>query len=678
MFFKKISAFFNITKNKIKTVVAKNPRKAKRIFTAAYCILLPICYEFLLRLRTEGDFNLRFFYIVMLSIPVGAFLFLLTGLFNKTVNKIVFNLFSVIIALYFIAQTIFFTVFRGFFSISSVAMGGDAVANFGDQTISAAIEAIPTIIMLLLVAIITIVMSASKLLCFDKMSIKHKLINVGSIFSLHIICLLILLVGGTEPYSMHYYYHSDATITDSSIMNLGVITTTRLELQHALLRDFYTETVDTSITMVDQKFYSEDVYNVIEDIDLNDILKKQKDHNEATYVTAYFAEREPTKKNEYTGYFKDKNLITICAESYSPYLIDPEITPTLYKLSHEGFVFNNFYNSFESNTTNGEYTFCMGMFPDLSRSKEDGSFIASKDNELPFVLANMFNSVNADTYAYHNFVGTYYSRYLTHPNMGYDVFVTPDNGMDIAPTWPSSDYDMMVESIDDYINSGNQFHAYYMTFSGHYQYNWQNVMDAKNRGKVKDLEYSEKVKCYIAGNLELEKALTYLVDRLEEAGIADDTVIVLTADHYPYGLSDENYNELAGFEVDKNFEMYRSSFICWNGGMEKPVVVDDLCSTIDILPTLLNLFGFRYDSRFIMGRDILSDSPEVAIISNHSFITQNFRFDAVNNKDISHLEDKSIDEELVDEWKKYVSECIAISKDILDTNYYQYIIPYLK
>ena len=112
-----------------------------------------------------------------------------------------------------------------------------------------------------------------------------------------------------------------------------------------------------------------------------------------------------------------------------------------------------------------------------------------------------------------------------------------------------------------------------MTFSGHYQYNWDNAMSAKNHDAVKDLPYSEPVKAYIACNLELENALTYLMQRLEQAGVADKTCIVLTNDHYPYGLTEDEYNELAGREMDLTFEKYRNSFICYVPGLSENIRV---------------------------------------------------------------------------------------------------------
>lgn len=645
----------------------------KRYLTLLSCILLPCIYEFLLRLFTIGKVDFRFLYVVLFAVPFGGFIFLFTMAFGKKANKIIFNIINAILIVYFISQLVYFIIFKTFFSFSQIAMGGEAIMTFTDQTLHALFEAAVPVAIYIAFLVAVIIITKKDILQFGKIDFKGIILTCIGICAVHLLCLGILLIGGTEPYSMHDTYHSNDTSTKNSVANFGVLVTTRLEIQHLLFKGLYeSPAVDTSVP-IEWIEYSSDEYNVM-DIDFNEIVKKSGNNADVAVLAQLLANREPTKKNEYTGYFEGKNLITICAESFSPYLIDEERTPALYRLTQGGFIFENFYNSYDAVTTNGEYTYCMGMFPDLSRSKADNSFIESADNTLPFTLANQFNSVDADTYAYHNFNSTYYSRYLSHPNMGYEVFKTPDNELDIAPTWPSSDYDMMLKSVDDYIYSGNQFHAYYMTFSGHYQYNWENYMDAKNKSLVKDLDYSEAVKCYIAGNMELEFALQYLLERLEEAGIADDTVIVLTTDHYPYGLLDSEYNELAGFEVDKNFEMYRSSFICWNGAMEgdKAVRIDDYCSTIDILPTLLNLFGFEYDSRLVVGRDVMSDCMDIAIISNQNFITDTYRFNATDN-DIDAVEGVIPSKEDVNELQTYVKEVFTISTAILNTDFYKYL-----
>ena len=95
-----------------------------------------------------------------------------------------------------------------------------------------------------------------------------------------------------------------------------------------------------------------------------------------------------------------------------------------------------------------------------------------------------------------------------------------------------------------------------------------------------------------------------LVRQLEEAGRLEDTVIVLSADHYPYGLTDEEYSELFGHPVDPVFEIYENSLILWSADLEEPVHVDKYCSSLDVMPTLANLFGLEYDSRLGAGHPL--------------------------------------------------------------------------
>lgn len=99
----------------------------------------------------------------------------------------------------------------------------------------------------------------------------------------------------------------------------------------------------------------------------------------------YFAKVDPSKKNEYTGKYKGKNLIFITAEGFSPYAVNRDLTPTLYKMQEEGFKFKNFYTPLWGvSTTDGEYVACTGLLP------KEGiwSFYKSSDNYLPFAMGN--------------------------------------------------------------------------------------------------------------------------------------------------------------------------------------------------------------------------------------------------------------------------------------------------
>ena len=52
----------------------------------------------------------------------------------------------------------------------------------------------------------------------------------------------------------------------------------------------------------------------------------------------------------------------------------------------------------------------------------------------------------------------------------------------------------------------------------------------------------------------------------------------------------------------------------------KSVTVDKVGMSIDVLPTVLNLFGMEYDSRLLMGSDILSSCSGLVIYNDRSWI----------------------------------------------------------
>ncbi len=652
---------------------------SRRKLSILFYTLAVIYCELIVQLNVFGKLTWKFMFTALFAVPAGVFFTLLTNLFSKKINKIVsFSLLG-FLYLYYCTQIVYTYVFKTLLPASLVKMGGAAVANFSREVIDGILKSLPYEL-LLTVPLIAFGFLAGRLniLSVKKTTRRFKLTSAIAYVLVHFITLSSLFFFGNGPTSPYAVYFGDDANTDISARNLGLLTTSRLEFKNMLFGfggdNLVIKDVDIDKFLEPQTPPAETTDtspNIIDEIDFN-ALNAYTDNKNIQTLNNYFAGKSGTNKNEYTGYFKDKNLIVLCAESFSPYVIDKELTPTLYKMYNGGFIFNNYYNMWPNTTTNGEYTLCMGMFPDMSRRKQDGSFKFSSDNYLPFCLGNAFEDIGVNTYAYHNYRGSYYSRETSHPNMGYSTFKTMGDGMTFTTEWPSSDLEMMQQSVDDFINE-DRFHAYYMTFSGHYRYDFDaNLMCARNRDKVKDLDYSETVQAYISCHLELEYALSYLFDRLTEAGKLDDTVIVLASDHFPYGLTEKQYNELAGEEIDSSFGKYKSSFICYNSAMD-PVEIDEPCCNIDILPTLLNLFGIEYDSRMVIGTDILSTGTHIAILSNKSFITKQMMYDAVTGE-ITYLVDKSkIADGYVDALLNEITNRMSVSTAILNNDYYRFV-----
>ena len=191
---------------------------------------------------------------------------------------------------------------------------------------------------------------------------------------------------------------------------------------------------------------------------------------------------------------------------------------------------------------------------------------------------------------------------------------------------------MINTTVDDYINSDKPFLAYYMTVSGHFNYTWSgNYIASKNKSLVSNLDKSEAAKAYVATQIEIDKALELLLNKLEEAGKLDNTIIVLLADHYPYELDLNSINSLSTYERDSIVGVNKNNLIIWNSKMEDKHI-DKVCMSVDVLPTVYNLFGIEYDSRLYTGRDILSDSLGIAIMRNHSWVTDKGTYYASSGK----------------------------------------------
>lgn len=364
-------------------------------------------------------------------------------------------------------------------------------------------------------------------------------------------------------------------------------------------------------------------------IDYEKLAALSQANDETKWLADYITMLPPTGRNDFTGLFEGYNLIFLTAEAFSPYAVRADLTPTLYKMLHSSFVFNNYYVPlWQTSTSDGEYVNCTGLIPDGKNSMKK-----TAGNNMPYTLPRFFASRGVYSWGYHNHTLSYYDRHLTHPNLGYDFKAAKPGDlsaeewasrlfvMEDPYAWPPSDYNMMVGSIPEYIGA-DRFHVYYMTVSGHLNYTFSgNRMARKNKDAVAGLNLSENSQAYIACQIELDKALQYLLAQLELAGKLENTVICLSADHYPYGLGLEHYEELAGKNLSGAMDLYRNGLILWNANIQEPVIVNKACCSVDLLPTLLNLFGFDFDSRMYAGRDIFSNEEGLVIFNDMSFVS---------------------------------------------------------
>ena len=639
----------------------------KKFSLLFYYILFIIYEELVFSCLIYKTFPTGIWLIVLFSIPIAIILNILSSTFKPKANKIITYTITIFIAVLFGAQIVYYSMYESILSFYSILNGGQ-VTEFMDVIFDMILRNWYGILLFILPIVILIVLHKKKVIDFEKKNLKETVIKMGTVILVQIVAILCVnFIKPNDIYSNKNLYYN-THVPKLTAQRMGFLTAMRKDFQRFAFGFEEKLTVNTSVK--NSKDASENECNVT-DIDFGTLIENEEDET-LKEMHEYFRNQEPSKKNEYTGMFEGKNLIVLVAESFSTLAIREDLTPNLYKLYNEGFKFENFYTPvFPVSTADGEY------ITDTSLIPKEGvwSFKEIVGNYMPYSYANAFEKLGYSSNAYHNHTATYYERDKYINTMGYDSYLAVGTGLEDrmdTSKWPNSDYEMIDVTVNDYINN-DKFLAYYMTVSGHLNYTRSgNCMVYRNWDLVKNLPYSDKAKSYLATNIELDKAVGELINKLQLAGKLEDTVIVISGDHYPYGLTLDEINELSTYERDDTFEKYRMPLLIWSGSMEEPINVEKIGSSLDILPTVLNLFGVEYDSRLLIGRDILSDVDPLVIFADRSFITDKGRYNSITGQFIPN-EGVQVEEEYVQEINNIIYRKYQMSRLILEKDYYRTI-----
>ena len=627
----------------------------------------------------------------LFTLPAAMLLGLLCGGVSPRLGRLLLPLCTALVSMWVGAQLVYYHLFKAFLTIFSLTKMLMVAQSFGEMAVGNILANGFPILMMVFPTVLAwkfrdrIISAPSA--PGRKLGLRWAAMAAG----IQLASMGLVLLCGSGVLSLRYIYYRAAS-PELEVQNFGVLTQTELEIKRVLY-GIQPDSLEVEPEPEPNKappdleptrppeddpppagsvFSPEMIpgFHTLP-IDFNALIDQEEDEGLKS-AHLWFSQRPPTAENLWTGYFEGKNLIWIVAEGFSTLAMDPERTPTLWKLSHQGFVFDNFYTPLWGvSTSDGEYVTTTGLIP----KSGVWSYSLSAENYMPFALGNQFRKEGYRTLAFHDYLYDYYDRDKSHPNMGYEYYAI-GQGLELesGDSFPPSDLEMM-EKIAPMFVQEDKFMVYCLTVSGHLTYTLDsNAMSVRHWEAVKDLPYSEEVRCYLACQMELELAMEELIARLEAAGKLNDTVIVLSADHYPYGLTDEQYSELLGHEVDPVFEIYKNTLILWSGELEGTAVhVNKFCSSLDVMPTLSNLFGLDYDSRLIMGSDILSTADPLVIFSNYSFINEAGYYNSITDQ-FTRWDGEEPDLEEVAGMVAEVQNRVAYSGTILDCDYYRLVL----
>ncbi len=643
------------------------------------------------------------------SLSAGCLVSLAVTLFPRGVNQVVCVVLTLLFCLVFGAELIAKKILQSYYPLSTLGLAaGNRLTDYTSVVLSALWTHLP-ILLVLFLPLILLLIFGRKLFGFAPLPRRFSGLLLAGAVAFHLLGLAVVHLPWQGDLTPRQLYYMDTNM-DDQVEQLGLITMLRLDVKHMIvparlaLDDDFSDlgslggssssaAPDGSQSTQPQEPEEEplDTSPNVMDVDLAG-LAANAPNEDVKWLANYFSSVTPTKKNEYTGMFEGYNVIQLVIEGFSGYAIDPQLTPTLYKLANEGFVFNNYYTALHyTSTSNGECQTLLGLYP-----KSGNPITMKRTGQLGtncyFSLAQQLGRAGYQVMGYH---GNYdmYGRMASHTNLGYNwkqfgsgLQVDTNSNGEIA--WPARDTQVIENSVDDYINSDQPFHVYYLTISGHMPYS-DNRIVAPYRDTVRALPYSTTTQNYIATAMEVDRALQLLLEKLEAAGKLDKTLIVATGDHIPY-FNVDTLEELAGRqfgssddienlkESNIDFDVYKNTLILWSASMEEPVQVDKVCCQVDILPTLSNLLGLEYDSRMLAGSDILSDSEGLVVFSSRCWKTDKGFYNRYTQtftpaEGVTMTAEEQ--EQYVSAMKKLVGYKLDSTAMIVENNFYNLLFP---
>ena len=672
----------------------------KRLYLrAAFFPLYFVWAELILHLFMGKGLSWAFLYIPF-ALSAGCLFTLITLPFPEKVNRAVMIILSLALPFAYGAEIVTHRILQSYYLVSMIrtAAGNDVFGGYGDVIWYQFKACLPVIILLFVPAVLFMAGGKRLTVCTRPRRKRVYLYAAALTAGFHLLGfgILSLPVYGTGM-TPRQLYRSDTNVEDQ-VTQLGLITSIGLDELYMFVDP--PNDMGSDFSMLGQipaggaaadtgtapgapgedaaaEESEETAANAqhpaprpqVMEADL-EALSESPDADVA-WLASYFASTAPTETNDYTGMFEGYNVIELVLEGFTGYGIDEELTPTLWRLTHEGIVCTNYYTALHyGSTSGGECQTLLGLYP-----KNGSPVTMPATGELGtnarMTLSQQLGRLGYRVLGFHDNYNMY-GREASHPNLGMEWRYSTHGleaetwpGDPSSLQWPQFDSYMIAQSTPYYLNTeslpaelsgsalpGNvtgragaddPFYVYYLSVSGHITgttgYDWNRVADAYReevQGNERFAACSSAAQAYEAcAVVEVDRALERLLADLEAAGELDRTLIVATADHIPYGqVSIEE--ELAGRDLGGDltmldesridFDVYRNSLILWADGME-PVVTDKPCCQVDILPTVSNLLDLEFDSRMLAGRDILSDQEGLVIFASRCWLSDRGFYD---------------------------------------------------
>lgn len=410
---------------------------------------------------------------------------------------------------------------------------------------------------------------------------------------------------------------------------------------------------------------------------------------------------EYSKENEYTNIFKGKNVLVIHAESLQSFLFDTkfngqEVTPNFKRLAEEGLYFSNYYSQVSVGTSSdAELTFNTSLMP----TKSGTAFVSYSDRKY-ISTPNKLKELGYYTFSMHGNTADYWNRRVMHENFGYDRFyskvdynVTKDNSIGLGIS-DKDFFDQSINYLEKISKEHEKFYGLLITLTNHTPFSEtdkygefdvtlkEKVINENGQEEEKVYPYMEGTKLgnYFKSVHYADEAMGEFMDKLDEKGLLENTVVVIYGDH-DARLSKSDYERLYNYDKENddvydeddpnyvNFDSYKYElnrkvpFIIWTKDKKYNKEIPYVMGMYDAMPTLGNMLGFKND--YALGHDIFNIKDDnIVVFPNGNWVTNKVYYNAQKGEYLT-LIDEAIDANYIEEKTKYTDELLDVSNNII-------------
>ena len=413
----------------------------------------------------------------------------------------------------------------------------------------------------------------------------------------------------------------------------------------------------------------------------------------------YYKDRkdEQDYSNEYTNIFEGRNVIVIHAESMQDIALNrtfngEEVTPNLNRLIDEGLFFTNFYSQVSVGTSSDtELTFNTSLMP-----TQNGTAFVSYFDRTYIATPSLMKEKGYYTFSMHANNADFWNRRAMHESLGYDKFYskeTYDVDKENVIGLGLSDKEFFAESVEKIKKISEEHEKYYgllITLTNHTPFSdtdkygefavTMKTTITNEDGTTEEIEapYLEGTKLgnYFKSVHYADAALGEFFQAMDEAGLLDNTVVILYGDH-DARLPRSDYNLMNNYDPvtdsvkskdDETYEEYDSfdyeldrkvPLLIWTKDGKVKGKVDYTMGMYDVMPTIGNMLGFY--NKYALGHDIFETKENnIVVFPNGNWITDKMYYNSQKGE-YKLLKDEIIDEDYISKNNEYAEKLLDVS-----------------